>query len=178
MAGPATRRVFFGAMASAMVPLALSSAARAAPLPDGVTPSVEFSFSAHVLLEPTKEVGPTPYGIRRRIPIIGGTFEGPQIRGRIVPGGADWQLQRADDYTLIEADYMIEAEDGTQIHVRNRGLTNTRVKGATSRYLRTVPEFEAPAGPHDWLNQSVFVGSLQSASGGPPSVIVHVFRLV
>ena len=173
----ATRRTFFGAMASTVVPLALAGEAHAAPLPDGVTPGVEFAFSAHVLLEPTKEVGRTPYGIRRRIPIIGGTFEGPRIRGRVVPGGADWQLQRADDYTLIEADYMIEAEDGTQIHVRNRGLTNTRVKGATTRYLRTVPEFEAPAGPHEWLNQSVFVGSLQGVTGGPPSVNVHVFRL-
>jgi len=173
----ATRRTFFGATASTLVPLALAGEAHAAPLPNGVTPGVEFAFSAHVLLEPTKEVGRTPYGIRRRIPIIGGTFEGPRIRGRVVPGGADWQLQRADDYTLIEADYMIEAEDGTQIRVRNRGLTNTRVKGAATRYLRTVPEFEAPAGPHEWLNQSVFVGSLQGVTGGPPSVNVHVFRL-
>ncbi|GAA0304162.1 hypothetical protein GCM10009087_12550 [Sphingomonas oligophenolica] len=178
MEGLATRRMFFGAMAAAAaVPLVLSSEALAAPLPDGVTPGVEFAFSAHVLLEPTRDVGRTPYGIRRRIPIIGGTFEGPRIRGRVVPGGADWQLQRADDYTLIEADYMIEAEDGTQIHVRNRGLTNSRVKGATARYARTMPEFEAPAGPHAWLNQSVFVGSLQGVTGGPPAVLVHVFRL-
>ena len=46
--------------------------------------------------EPTREIGRTPYGMRRRIPIIGGTFEGPRIRGRVLPGGADWQLQRAD----------------------------------------------------------------------------------
>jgi hypothetical protein len=177
MDGQATRRVFLGAVASAAMPLAMAGKASAAPLPDGVTPGVEFAFSAHVLLEPTKEIGRTPYGIRRRIPIIGGTFEGPRIRGRVVPGGADWQLQRDDDYTLLEADYMIEAEDGTQIHVRNRGLTNTRVKGATTRYLRTVPEFEAPDGAHRWLNQSVFVGSLQGVTGEPPSVIVHVFRL-
>ncbi|MEG3147112.1 DUF3237 domain-containing protein [Sphingomonas sp. RT2P30] len=176
MDGLATRRAFFAAMA-ATVPLALAGEVHAAPMPDGVTPSVEFAFSAHVLLEPTREVGRTPYGVRRRIPIIGGTFEGPRIRGRVMPGGADWQLQRADDYTLIEADYMIEAGDGTQIHVRNRGLTNSRVTGATTRYLRTVPEFEAPAGPHEWLNQSVFVGSLQGVTGGPPSVMVHVFRL-
>jgi hypothetical protein len=177
MEGLATRRVFFGAMASIMVPLALPGEARAAPLPDGVMPGVEFAFSAHVLLEPTKEVGRTPFGIRRRIPIIGGTFEGLRIRGRVLAGGADWQLQRADDYTLIEADYMIETDDGTPIHVRNRGLTNTWVKGATTRYLRTVPEFEAPVGPHEWLNQSIFVGSLQGMTGGPLSVMVHVFRL-
>lgn len=174
----ATRRDFARAIALSMVPLALPGDARAAPqLPADVVPTVELAFAARVLLEPTREVGRTPYGIRRRIPIIGGSFEGPRIRGRVLPGGADWQLQRADDYTVIEADYMIEAEDGTPIHVRNRGLTNSRVKGAASRYLRTVPEFEAPAGPHEWLNQSLFVGSLQGATGGPPSVMVYVFRL-
>ncbi|TPG53871.1 DUF3237 family protein [Sphingomonas glacialis] len=178
-----SRRTVLGAMAMTLLPLALPTPAQALPQgpvpvpPPEATPRVEFAFSAHVLLEPTREIGRTPYGIRRRIPIIGGTFEGPRISGRIIPGGADWQIQRADDYTVLEADYMIEAADGTQIHVRNRGLTNTRVAGAKARYLRTVPEFEAPTGPHDWLNQSVFVGSLQSVSGGPPAVIVHVFRL-
>lgn len=178
MDGLTTRRMFFGTMASAAMPLALAGEATADPLSAGATPSVEFAFSAHVLLEPTREIGRTPYGFRRRIPIIGGTFEGPRIRGHVLSGGADWQLQRADNYTILEADYMIESEDGTPIHVRNRGLTNTRVKGATTRYLRTVPEFEAPVGPHEWLNQSIFVGSLQGVPAGPPSVIVHVFRLV
>ena len=174
-----TRRSFFGTIALAAVPLVLpADALGASPPPDEATPKIELAFSARVLLEPTREIGTTPYGIRRRIPIIGGTFEGPRIRGRIVPGGAAWQLQRADNYTLIEADYMIEADDGTQIHVRNRGLTNTRVPGAKARYLRTVPEFEAPSGPHEWLNQSIFVGSLQGLQGGPPSVMVHVFRLI
>jgi hypothetical protein len=174
----ASRRVFLGAVASTVIPLALPADALAAASPsDEATPKVDFAFSARVLLEPTREVGHTPYGLRRRIPIIGGTFEGPRIRGRVLPGGADWQLQRADDFTLIEADYMIEADDGTLIHVRNRGLTNTRVKSARSRYLRTAPEFEAPSGPHEWLNQSLFVGSLEAVTGGPPSVMVHVFRL-
>lgn len=183
MKSQTTRRAFFGAVASTVVPFALpasalgASSSTVAGPPDEATPRVEFAFSAHVLLEPTREIGRTPYGIRRRIPIIGGTFEGPRIRGRVIPGGADWQLQRADDYTVIEADYMIETDDRTQIHVRNRGLTNTRVAGAKARYLRTVPEFEAPSGPHDWLNQSIFVGSLQGISGGPPAVLVHVFRL-
>lgn len=173
-----SRRAFFGTVAGAMIPLAIPAGALAVAAPaDEATPKVEFAFSATVLLEPTREIGRTPYGVRRRIPIIGGTFEGPRIRGRVLPGGADWQLQRADDYTVIEADYMIEAEDGTAIHVRNRGLTNTRVRNAPRRYLRTAPEFEAPSGPHEWLNQSLFVGSLQGVTGGPPSVVVHVFRL-
>jgi hypothetical protein len=150
----------------------------AAPRPAEDLPIAEFAFEALVLLEPTREIGRTPLGFRRRVPIIGGTFQGPRIRGRVLPGGADWQLQRADDYTVIEADYMIEAEDGTPIHVFNRGLTNSRVKGAPRRYVRTVPQFEAPDGPHAWLNQSIFVGGLLPAPpGGPLSVRVRVFRL-
>ena len=175
----ASRRAFCCTMAATIVPLVIPTdvAAAVAPPPEDVTPKIEFAFSARVLLEATRDVGRTPYGFRRRIPIIGGTFEGPRIRGRVLPGGADWQLQRADDYTVIEADYMIETDDGTPIHVRNRGLTNTRVKAAPTRYLRTAPEFEAPSGPHEWLNQSLFVGSLQSVTGGPPAVMVHIFRL-
>ena len=174
-----TRRTMVrGTLASAMLPIAAASDAAGTALPsDAATPTVEFAFSAHVLLEPTREIGTTPYGIRRRIPIIGGTFEGPRIRGRVLPGGADWQLERTDHYMVLEADYMIETEDGTQIHVHNRGLTNSRVPGAKTRYLRTVPTFEAPAGPHDWLNQSIFVGSVEGQPGTPPAVRVHVFRL-
>ena len=184
MDASATRRSVIGAFGWAAWPglmPAVADAASTVPdasIPEAAVPKVEFAFSAHVLLEPTIEIGRTPYGIRRRIPIIGGTLEGPRLRGRITPGGADWQLQRADNYTVLEADYMIETDDGTAIHVHNRGLTNTRVKGATTRYLRTIPEFEAPQGRHEWLNQSVFVGSLQGVDKGPPSVVVHVFRLV
>ena len=176
MDGLGTRRSFLGA--AAIVPLVLSSKVSAYPVPPvAALPSIEFAFTARVLLEPTREIGPTPYGIRRRIPIIGGTFEGPRIRGRVLPGGADWQLQRSDNYTVLEADYMIETAEGTPIHVRNRGLTNSRVPGAPRRYLRTVPEFEAPSGRYEWLNQSIFVGSLESVYGGLPAVLVHVFRV-
>lgn len=163
-----------GAAALAAAPaLALASN----PLED--LPVARFAFEATVLLEPTQDIGRTYLGFRRRVPIIGGSFAGPRIRGRIIPGGADWQLQRADDYNVIEADYMIETEDGTRIHVRNRGLSNAHVKGAPRRYLRTVPEFEAPDGPHAWLNQSIFVGGLLPMAGSAqPAVRVRVFELL
>jgi hypothetical protein len=172
------RRRVLGIGGLALAAAAAPSMARAEDRGGTDIPTVEFAFAAKVLLAPTVEIGRTPLGMRRRVPIIGGTFEGPRIKGIIVPGGADWQLQRADDYTEIEADYMIEASDGTQIHVMNRGLTNTRVKGATRRYLRTVPRFEAPSGPHEWLNQSIFVGGLKPVAGGPPAVMIEVFRVI
>ncbi|QGP80652.1 DUF3237 family protein [Sphingobium sp. CAP-1] len=142
-------------------------------------PGLAFVYEAIVTLEPTVEVGRTPIGTRRRVPITGGHFEGPRIRGKVLDGGADWQLQRADDWTVIEADYMMQADDGALIHVRNVGLTNSRVPDAPQRYLRTVPSFEAPVGPHDWLNQAIFVGTTGAppADAARPAVRIRVYRV-
>ncbi|WP_298394216.1 DUF3237 domain-containing protein [Sphingobium sp.] len=142
-------------------------------------PGLEFVYEAIVMLEPTMEVGRTPLGMRRRVPIMGGHFEGPRIKGKVLVGGADWQLQRADNWTVIEADYMMQADDGTLIHVRNVGLTNSKVPGAPQPYLRTVPSFEAPEGPHKWLNQAIFVGTIGAPrdDAPKPSVRICVYRV-
>src|SRR5207253_330483 len=71
------------------------------------------------------ELGPVPGGRRRLVPITGGAFEGRndlQIRGRIVPGGADTQLLRDDGVTEADARYTLETEEGVRVEVRNRGL--------------------------------------------------------
>jgi hypothetical protein len=90
----------------------------------------------------------------------------------VLPGGADWQLDRPDGVTEINALYSMKTDDGAVIIVRNRGLI---VAGGS--YFRTIPEFEAPKGKHDWLNQSVFVGSVAGAPQ-PGAVVVRVFRVV
>ena len=130
----------------------------------------EFAYEAIVTIEAAVEVGPTPGGTRRYIPITGGSFEGPRIRGTILPGGADWQTSRSDGVTEVDALYSIRTDEGTVIIVRNCGVI------AAGGYMRTAPRFEAPAGPHSWLNQSQFVGSV---AGGPRpgTVIIHVFRV-
>ena len=132
----------------------------------------EFAYEAIVSIDAPVEVGATPLGQRRYIPITGGTFEGPSIRGTILPGGADWQTSRSDGVTELDALYSIRADDGTVIIVRNSGVI---VAGGA--YMRTAPRFEAPAGPHAWLNQSQFVGSV---TGGPRpgTVIIRVFRVL
>ena len=118
------------------------------------------------------EVGPTPGGTRRYIPITGGTFEGPRIRGTILPGGADWQTSRSDGVTEVDALYTIRTDDGTVIIVRNSGVI-----ADGGAYMRTAPRFEAPAGPHDWLNHAQFLGSV---AGGPRpgTVIIRIFRVL
>lgn len=136
----------------------------------------ELAFEALVDIAAPMTLGQTPLGKRRMIPITGGTFEGPRIRGEVVPGGADWQTLRPDGATVIEAIYAIRTDDGAVIAVRNLGLT-VPAEGAAP-YVRTNPTFDAPAGPHDWLNKNVFVGTITIANAARTQVRISVFRVV
>ena len=106
-------------------------------------------------------VGETPHGKRLVIPITGGTFEGPQIKGTILNGGADYQLASADgSRTELEAIYCIRTDDGVNIHVRNRGIiyNGKDANGQPSFYFKAAPQFEAPSDSrYAWLNNALFV---------------------
>ncbi len=67
-------------------------------------------------------LGPAPQGERRFVPLGGGTVEGPELNGRLVEGGVDWQWQRSDGVLEIAAHYVIRADDGGLIEVRSDGL--------------------------------------------------------
>ncbi len=67
-------------------------------------------------------VGETPIGKRNIVPITGGTFDGPGLRGKIMPGGWDWQLTIASGCFDLHADYMIQTDDSVIIHVVNQGM--------------------------------------------------------
>jgi hypothetical protein len=125
------------------------------------TPQLEFALQLNVTLGQPYTVGSTPHGKRMVIPITGGTFEGPLLKGTIINGGADYQLTNPEgNRTELEAIYSIQAEDGTYIHVRNRGIiaSGKNAEGQPTFYFRAAPQFEAPAdGPHAWLNNALFV---------------------
>ena len=153
--------------------------------------ATEFAFELRAAVDAVQEVGDTPAGRRRFIPITGGTFEGPGfkgmgLRGIVMPGGADAQVIRPDGVTDLVARYTLKADDGTLIYVVNRGLRHgppeimARVAKGESvdpalYYFRTTPVFEVSAGPHDWLNRSIFVGT-----GARYAAEVHVryFRVL
>jgi Protein of unknown function (DUF3237) len=150
------------------------SRATAEPAP----PPLEFVFEANVDIGETSRMGKGRYGERRLIPITGGALEGPRLQGTVLPGGADWQLVRADGDIELDARYPVRASDGALIQVRNRCLVHippgTRDPART--YVRTVPEFDAPTdGPHAWLNHSIFIGTLARAGKG--RVRIRVFRV-
>ena len=124
------------------------------------TPQLEFALQLKVTLGETFGINNTQHGRRTVIPITGGTFEGPGIKGTIISGGADYQLANADGRTELEAIYCIKTDDGVYIHVRNRGIiANTKdADGKPSFYFRCAPQFEAPAdSKYGWLNNSLFL---------------------
>jgi hypothetical protein len=67
-------------------------------------------------------LGETPHGERRYVPLGDGTVEGPELNGRVVDGGIDWQLRRADGVLEIAAHYVIRTDDGALVEVRSDGL--------------------------------------------------------
>jgi hypothetical protein len=164
------------AVASTLVSTRGADASQSAPPTGNPVPGIEFVYEAIVLLEASTPVGETPFGRRNRIPIIGGEFAGPDIKGKVLPGGMDWQLIRPDRFTVIEADYMMQTDDGALIHVYNKGVVGMASGGEF--YARSAPWFEAPNGPHVWLNQAVFVGTLGPVPERPePAVRIRVFKV-
>jgi hypothetical protein len=141
--------------------LMLAIACRAQQNQPKDTPQLEFALQLRVTLGETYSVGETQHGRRTVIPITGGTFEGPLLKGTILNGGADYQLANtALNRTELEAIYSIKTDDGVYIHVRNRGIiaNGKDADGNPTFYFKAAPQFEAPAtSRYGWLNNALFV---------------------
>ena len=127
-------------------------------------------FRAEITLAAPQELGDTPLGRRRIIGITGGRFSGERLSGRVLPGGADWQVIRADGVADLDARYTLETSDGALIYVRNRGLRHgpPEVLQKLSQgeqvdpslyYMRTTPSFETGDARYAWLNKMVCVAT-------------------
>ena len=136
----------------------------------------EFVFEASVKVDAPLIIGQSSHGLRRVIPILGGTVAGPRLSASVLPGGADWQYIRPDGVLTLEARYTLKTEDGALIMVTNRGMRHGPAdiiekigRGeevpADSYYFRTVAEFEAPIGKYDWLNKALFLGIAERKAG-------------
>jgi hypothetical protein len=120
-------------------------------------PGLEYVCELKIKLKPALVVGETSHGTRRIIPITGGSFEGPKMKGEILDGGADWQIVRKDGVSELEAHYQIKTDDGVVIYIKNVGLrvatpeiaakiAKGEVVSPNDYYFRAIPKFEAPIG--------------------------------
>lgn len=148
---------------------------------DGPAPTVptEYAFTIEAAISAALPMGPSVDGERRSIPITGGTFSGEGIKGEIVPGGADYQVSRADGTTFITAIYMIKTDDGALINVVNEGyIVPPGARGNDALYFRTTPKFTAPTGKYGWLNSTVFVSAIRFDPAKPGVVIIDVYKVL
>ena len=131
--------------------------------------ATKYVFSLSIKVGAPIVAGDLGYGIRRVIPVLGGTVQGEGIKGTIHSGGADFQIIRPDGFTELEAKYTFELDEGAVIYIENIGV-RFGPKEALDRiargeavdpaliYFRSVPRFETGHPRYRWLMQSLFIG--------------------
>jgi hypothetical protein len=148
-------------------------------------PTLTFAFELRATVGPPCEVGPTPRGRRRIVSILGGSFDGPSLRGTIVPGGADAQLIQADGFSELDTRYIIRTDGGAIVYVQNIGVRDAapdvmrkllagEAVDPSLVYFRTVPRFETAAPELQWLTRAIFVGVGERY---PDEVVIRFFKL-
>ena len=132
------------------------------------------------------ELGDTGRGRHRIVPLVGGTFTGPELSGTLIPGpSADWQTIRADGTVFGDVRYTLQTDGGDVLNVRSRGVRHgsPEVLARLGRgedvdpgeyVFRTATEIEAAAAALDWLNTGVFV----AVAGRQPAGVVYETYLV
>ena len=133
-------------------------------------PELEYLTHLEILVGTPVEVGQTHAGLRRMIPILGGSATGPELTGTILPGGADFQVLRSETVTYLDARYVIESDTGERVFVTNLAYRTgsaedvaALVRGeqvpAERIYFRCAPRFEVSGAELSWLESTVVIGS-------------------
>jgi len=135
-------------------------------------------MTLQVVVPPAQKLGAVPHGTRVIVPIASGTFEGPRLRGRVLPGGGDWTLLRSDAVLELDLRITLETDDGALISMTSFGLRHgpPEVLAALARgesvdpstyYFRTAPRFETSAPQYEFLNRLIAIASGDRRATGP-----------
>jgi hypothetical protein len=150
-------------------------------------PSLEHLCDLAVTISAPVEVGQTPAGLRRMIPITGGTVTGPRVNGKVLAGGADFQLiLGGGTQAHLDARYVIELDDGCRVFVHNTALRvaslensqrimNGQPVNPDEVYFRCQPKLEATTAEWAWLSESQFIGVGRRA---PDGVFMSFYRVL
>ena len=170
--------------AAALTPAGLFAQA-ATPGPNIKPPVLTLALTLRVQVGAPMELGNVPRGRRRIIPILGGTFEGPNVRGKVLNGGADWQIVRGDGLAELDTRYALQTDSGSLIYIQNAGIRHAppdvtkkllagEVVDPSLVYFRTVPVFETSAPALQWLTRSIFVATGERY---PSEVVIRVWKV-
>ena len=120
----------------------------------------------------TQEIGAGPHGTRITFPIVGGSFEGDRLRGKVLPGGDDWAVRRPDGVLELDLRVTLETDDGALIHMTFEGIRDDDAQGAP--YFRTLPRFETAEPKYSFLNRLLAAGTGEIRTDGPVHVIEEI----
>ena len=143
-------------------------------------------MTLQVQVAPAQNIGTVPHGVRRTAPLTGGHFEGPRLRGTVLPGGsADWLLLRTDGVLELDLRATLRTEDGALISMKSFGLRHgpPEVMAAIGRgesvdpatyYFRTTPRFQTAHPAYAFLNRMIAVAGGDRRAEGPIYTIDEV----
>jgi len=148
-------------------------------------PQLVFAFELRAQVGAPAEIGAVTHGRRRIVPILGGTVQGPMLKAKVLPGGADWQVIQPDGFTELDTRYTIETDKGQLVYVQNAGMRHAppdvmqkllagQPVDPTLVYFRTIPKFETSAPELQWLTRAVFIGLGERY---PTEVVVRFWRV-
>jgi hypothetical protein len=134
-------------------------------------------MTVRIIAAPPQKLGAVPHGTRLIVPVTGGDFEGPRLRGKILPGGGDWLLLRGDGVLELDLRITLETDDHALIYMTFQGLRHGppdaiaalgrgEVVDPARYYFRTVPRFETSADTYAFLNRIVAVGAGEARPEG------------
>ncbi|MBV9750236.1 MAG: DUF3237 domain-containing protein [Acetobacteraceae bacterium] len=146
----------------------------------------EFLFEVRIEVAAPVPTGATPGGERRVVAILGGSFEGPRLRGSVLPGGSDAIWAQPSGRTLLDVRLVLKTHDGAAIYLQYRGVRNgpeavmKRLAAGESvdpaeYYFRTAILFETGDPRYDWLNDTVAIGVGNRLPTGP---VYRVFAVL
>ena len=125
-------------------------------------------MTVKIIAAPPQKFGAVPHGMRTFVPVTGGDFEGPRLRGKILPGGGDWLLLRSDGVLELDLRITLETDDHALIYMTFQGLRHgppdviaalgREVVDPARYYFRTLPRFETSAERYAFMNRIVTVG--------------------
>jgi hypothetical protein len=124
----------------------------------------EFLFELTSSLDKPIQIGKTPYGERIIYPVSGGTFEGPEIKGKIHANGGDWVLRLNSTTSKLDVRVVLETENGDLIYTYYEGFIHMNSDG--KYYFRTNPVFQTSSKKYSWLNHTIAVGVGKMIKGG------------
>jgi len=150
-----------------------------------MTPALTHIADFTIIVGTPITIGETAEGLRRLVPILGGSITGPRLAGRILPAGADYQMIRPDGFTTLDARYAAELDDGAMLYVVNTGvrfgppevmarITRGEEVDPADVYFRTTPRFEISAPAYSWLLKPLF---LATGARHPDRVALRVFEI-